>query len=64
MAKGYRFLEYPPKQAGTLILIIECAATISIAVTLVLLFIAGRPPGTEPEIPDPSATKSLPGKRK
>ena len=64
MVKGYRFLEFPSSQAGTLILLIESAATVSIAVTLVFLFIGGRPPGNEPEIPDSSATESLPGNRK
>ncbi len=38
-----RFLQYPPAQAGTWILLIETAATLSIAVTLMALFIGGRP---------------------
>ena len=64
MAKGYRFLEYPPQQAGNLILLIESAATVSIAVTLVLLFIAGRPPGTRPENTVFSSTQTLSEKPK
>lgn len=36
-------LEYPPAQAGSLILILESAATISIGVTLAALFLGGRP---------------------
>ena len=37
------FLQYPPGLAGGLILFIETAATLSIAVTLAALFIGGRP---------------------
>lgn len=36
-------MEYPKKQAGTLILMIETAALISIALTLGALFFGGRP---------------------
>jgi multisubunit Na+/H+ antiporter MnhB subunit len=43
---GGRFLELPPERAGGLILLVEVAATISIATVLVALF-AGRP-STEP----------------
>lgn len=37
------FLQYPVAQAGTLILVIEAAATISIAIILTILFIGGNP---------------------
>lgn len=43
MGGGRSFLEYPPDLAGTLILFIEVAATLSIAVILAGLFIGGRP---------------------
>ena len=45
---GYRFLEYPPDQAGNLILLIEVVATVSIAVALATLFMGGRPRRGEP----------------
>jgi multisubunit Na+/H+ antiporter MnhB subunit len=40
---GQQLLEYPPAQAGSLILLIEAVATVSIGVTLATLFL-----GTEP----------------
>lgn len=40
---GARMLEYPTKHAGTLILILEAMATLSIGVTLAALFLGGRP---------------------
>ncbi len=40
---GARFLEFPPSLAPGLILVIEAAATLSIAVALVALFAGGRP---------------------
>ncbi|VAW72408.1 Na(+) H(+) antiporter subunit B [hydrothermal vent metagenome] len=40
---GRRLLEYPPPFAGTLILLIEAAAALSIGVTLAALFLGGRP---------------------
>ncbi len=40
---GGRLLEYPLPFAGALILIIEAAATLSIAITLTALFLGGRP---------------------
>ncbi|OOG24729.1 sodium:proton antiporter [Thioalkalivibrio denitrificans] len=40
---GHGFMGYPPPWAGALILIIETAATISIALTLVALFLGGAP---------------------
>ena len=43
LALGRAFLDYPPALAGTLILVIETAAMISIAATLVLAFLGGRP---------------------
>lgn len=42
LIKG-QMLEYPPAQAGALILILETAATVSIAVTLAALFLGGDP---------------------
>jgi multisubunit Na+/H+ antiporter MnhB subunit len=39
------FLQYPQGWAGALILLIEAAATLSIAVALALAYIGGRPPG-------------------
>jgi multisubunit Na+/H+ antiporter MnhB subunit len=41
------FLGYPPASAGTLILVIEALATVSIAATLVLLFIGAPSDGGE-----------------
>jgi len=43
MVLGGRLLEYPRHWAGILILVIETAATLSIGVTLTVLFIGGRP---------------------
>lgn len=43
MATGGHFLEYPPALAKGLILAIETAATLSIAMILAGLFIGGRP---------------------
>ena len=40
---GRAFLEYPPEQAGRLILLIESGALISIGLTLAALFFGGRP---------------------
>ena len=40
---GRHFLEYPPQQAGLLISILEAAATLSIGITLVALFMGERP---------------------
>ena len=40
---GGQVLEYPPPFAGTLILLIEVAATLCIAITLAALFLGGRP---------------------
>lgn len=40
---GARLLEFTPKHAGTLILILEATATLSIGVTLAALFLGGRP---------------------
>jgi len=45
---GRALLEYPPAQAGVLILLIETAATVSIGVTLAALFL-GTEPGGESE---------------
>ncbi len=42
---GRPFLGYPPAWAGALILVIESAAMLSIATTLVLAFLGGRPQG-------------------
>lgn len=38
-----RLLEFPPRFAGALILLIEAAATLSIGITLAALFLGGRP---------------------
>lgn len=43
LAMGRPFLAYPPAWAGDLILVIETAAMLAIAVTLVLAFTGGRP---------------------
>jgi len=43
MFKTGHLLEYPPAQAGILILIIETAATVSIGVTLAALFFGAEP---------------------
>ena len=43
MIAGRNFLQYPLPWASTLILVIEAAATISIAVILTILFIGGKP---------------------
>lgn len=54
MLDGGRFLEYPIAYAGALILVIEAAATLSIGMILVALFLGGRPspdqsPGARPD---------------
>ncbi|TNC65804.1 hydrogen gas-evolving membrane-bound hydrogenase subunit E [Rubellimicrobium roseum] len=41
--RGAALLEYPPAQAKNLILLIEAALTVSIALTLMVLFQGGRP---------------------
>lgn len=43
---GRPFLGYPPDWAGSLILLIETAAMLSIAATLLLAFLGGRPEST------------------
>jgi multisubunit Na+/H+ antiporter MnhB subunit len=48
MLSGGRLLEYPRDWAGALVLIIEAAATISIGLTLALLFLGGRPAARAP----------------
>ncbi len=48
MVGGRNFLQYPLPWASTLILIIEAAATISIAVILTILFIGRTPEGEYP----------------
>ena len=40
---GRAFLEYPPESAGTLILLIETGALLSIGLNLTALFFGGRP---------------------
>lgn len=47
MAGGGKLLEYPRARAGMLILLIESAALISIALTLAALFLGGRALGDE-----------------
>ncbi|XXF76961.1 DUF4040 domain-containing protein [Myxococcaceae bacterium GXIMD 01537] len=46
---GRRLLEYPPGWAGPLILVVECALTLSIAMVLLMFFPGAR--ATEPEEP-------------
>lgn len=45
---GRQFLQYPPELAAALILFIEAAATVSIGITLVALFVGGRPESERP----------------
>ncbi|HKK02577.1 MAG TPA: hydrogen gas-evolving membrane-bound hydrogenase subunit E [Gammaproteobacteria bacterium] len=45
MGGGRAFMEYPAGLAGGLILLIETAATLSIALILASLFVGGRPEG-------------------
>lgn len=40
---GRALLEYPPEHSASLILLIEAASTLSIGITLTLLFAGGRP---------------------
>lgn len=42
LSTGRMFLQYPPSLAGSLILFIETAATLSIGVTLAALFLGGK----------------------
>jgi len=51
---GRPFLGYPPALAGGLILLIECAAMLAIAATLVLAFLGGRP---QPPSVNPAGAK-------
>jgi hypothetical protein len=44
---GRQLLEYPPAQAGSLILLIEAIATVSIGVTLATLFRGAEPTDKE-----------------
>jgi multisubunit Na+/H+ antiporter MnhB subunit len=44
LVAGQPFLGFPPPWAGTLILVIESAATLTIGATLALAFVGGRPP--------------------
>jgi len=44
---GRQLLEYPPAQAGSLILLIEAIATVSIGVTLATLFLVTEPTDKE-----------------
>lgn len=47
LAAGRPFLDYPDEWAGTLILLIETAAMLSIATSLIIAFVGGRLPGWE-----------------
>jgi len=49
MLVGGSLLEYPRTQAGSLMLLIEAASTLSIGITLTLLFAGGRPPEGDDE---------------
>jgi multisubunit Na+/H+ antiporter MnhB subunit len=51
---GLAFLQYPEGWAGVLILLIEAAATLSIAATLALAYLGGRPADFEPRSQPPS----------
>lgn len=44
MVTGRLVLQYPAEHAGALILLIEAASTLTIGITLTLLFAGGRPP--------------------
>lgn len=44
MLAGYRFFEFPPGYAGLLILMLELAAALSIALLLFALYLGGEPP--------------------
>ncbi len=51
MALGQPFFSYPPGLAGLIVLVLELAAGLSIAMSLVALYLAGQPPdhwGPEP----------------
>ena len=48
---GRAFLQYPLEWAGVLILLIETAATLSIAVALALAYLGGRPTGWVATVP-------------
>ncbi|MGB5539295.1 MAG: hydrogenase subunit MbhD domain-containing protein [Gammaproteobacteria bacterium] len=52
LALGRPFLGYPPAWAGALILMIETAAMLAIAATLVLAFVGGRPPALTVNAPE------------
>jgi multisubunit Na+/H+ antiporter MnhB subunit len=52
LAAGRAFLEYPPMFAGSLILIIECIVTLSIALALVSLFQLAPPQEDGPLLPE------------
>lgn len=43
LLSGNAFFQYPPSLAGSMILLVESAATLSIGATLTLLFLGGRP---------------------
>ena len=53
---GRPFLGYPPALAGSLILLIESAAMLAIATTLVLAFMGGRPQPAESALINTFAT--------
>jgi multisubunit Na+/H+ antiporter MnhB subunit len=57
-AADLAFLQYPAGWAGGLILFIETAATLSIAVMLALAYIGGRPPAWEPAAPADTLSRS------
>jgi multisubunit Na+/H+ antiporter MnhB subunit len=48
LLRGRPLLAYPVEWAGPLIMLIETAATISIGLTLALLFLGGRPAAADP----------------
>jgi multisubunit Na+/H+ antiporter MnhB subunit len=57
MLAGGRLLEYPRDLAGDLIVLIEAAATVSIAVTLTTLFAGGRLEGGDVSHGEPSSVE-------
>ena len=59
MSVNDEFLSFTPAWAGTLVLIIEFAATLSIAVALTLAYLGGRPTGWESGNQNLSSNKSF-----
>jgi multisubunit Na+/H+ antiporter MnhB subunit len=64
MMGGLSFLQYPDGWQGTLILLIEVAATLSIAATLALAYVGGRTANWDDGIGRKDSTKYQSGKEK